>query len=975
MQQQDVLISDPQVRNAWLGLVLSVLFFGVMYAPARKYRHTDGVIFQFLMSCGVLMCGFAMQIFSTIAIRDDPYFKATSRAMLNSSGTTSSLSPDEQESAGGTTASNLVDIYTGLPCEAEVLAPSPSAAAAATGGAPAATGGSGLLLGDEMKRETRSTTRSTLSLSTPSVAATTALLSSSPTTTSRSATRNFSLVTNLLEVLEDPTGGELLDLRKKMMKEGQGADTATTRDPNKKSHSMNTENSSGETTQLQVQPTSASVHQESAATRPPEGGREDAALAHTSNTNKNYNHARKNGERDEQGHDQDLRQGPGADENDTNREKWLDKKNEEENKNAEGASITTTSSRVDKENGDRGQEDDETEFTKTKMNSSKNYAAAPATKTNDDKYISCTSTSNSNSNTAASDGREFLLMNQQQQQQRQNTFHTTVVSSTRTTSSQEEDHRGGRSLAAAPPSDYTGDASGKAEKSYSNTNYNDQYRRGQWKSAGGTRATPASANNNIPEGQHDNLLLHNNEQTPSTEQKRSNQPSKPPSHCRERSLMWDGFLLIIPEGLLGGVFWGLSNLCVLVSVKFLGLGVGFTLYHAVNLSFAYCVGRFDLFGVPPESRKNWVQDLSQVVNVIAFILVMCVETNGGGSSSGTSSGRISKHGAVLAAQQAATSPGLSTTLENNEKQQLQITTQRSRGESKISGSSTSRSSAASAQTTGAHEGQEGRISTLAEDQLPTSEMVGQLSSNSGRGHSLLHLRPVDLEDEADIREGATQDDVEGNLHLPAGRTSTPQQGDVYQFEPNLLLHQDSAETSTAHQHLSRTMKKAIGFTVGLTAGVFCGLNQVPYSVWTGTSQGKATPVHLFTLSQTLGIWFSAAFAFAVYDVLLTTVRPNPVTGKVFNLIKPKQLTKVPPFYAAMIPGVLWTLGFYFGLSGVALFGLGIGYVLTAVGPVAVSGMIATLVFDEIAHWKQKVLFWTAVGLMALSQAALIGFSD
>ena len=48
---------------------------------------------------------------------------------------------------------------------------------------------------------------------------------------------------------------------------------------------------------------------------------------------------------------------------------------------------------------------------------------------------------------------------------------------------------------------------------------------------------------------------------------------------------------IIPHGLLGGALWCCSNVAVLISVKMLGLGIGFTLYHTVNCVCGYLIGR------------------------------------------------------------------------------------------------------------------------------------------------------------------------------------------------------------------------------------------------------------------------------------------------------------------------------------------------------------------------------------------------
>lgn len=51
---------------------------------------------------------------------------------------------------------------------------------------------------------------------------------------------------------------------------------------------------------------------------------------------------------------------------------------------------------------------------------------------------------------------------------------------------------------------------------------------------------------------------------------------------------------ISPLVIFGGVLWALSNYLVLPLVKLLGIGLGFSLYHFVNLMVGYCIGRFGL---------------------------------------------------------------------------------------------------------------------------------------------------------------------------------------------------------------------------------------------------------------------------------------------------------------------------------------------------------------------------------------------
>ena len=54
---------------------------------------------------------------------------------------------------------------------------------------------------------------------------------------------------------------------------------------------------------------------------------------------------------------------------------------------------------------------------------------------------------------------------------------------------------------------------------------------------------------------------------------------------------------------------------------------------------------------------------------------------------------------------------------------------------------------------------------------------------------------------------------------------------------------------------------------------------------------------------------------------------------------------------------MWVTGFFFALDGVEVLGMGVGYVLGAVGPVVISGVISTLYFKEITGFKNSSIFW------------------
>jgi len=85
--------------------------------------------------------------------------------------------------------------------------------------------------------------------------------------------------------------------------------------------------------------------------------------------------------------------------------------------------------------------------------------------------------------------------------------------------------------------------------------------------------------------------------------------------------------LLLP-GFVGGLFWATSNALVIPLVKIMGLGVGFSMYHVVNLMTGYGVGRFGLpfVGLEPDAAERpWMQDLGVAVLLGSLVLLLAVE--------------------------------------------------------------------------------------------------------------------------------------------------------------------------------------------------------------------------------------------------------------------------------------------------------------------------------------------------------------
>ena len=85
--------------------------------------------------------------------------------------------------------------------------------------------------------------------------------------------------------------------------------------------------------------------------------------------------------------------------------------------------------------------------------------------------------------------------------------------------------------------------------------------------------------------------------------------------------------------------------------------------------------------------------------------------------------------------------------------------------------------------------------------------------------------------------------------------------------------------------------------------------------------------------------------------------------------------RMPVFWAPALSGAMWVTGFFFALTGVEVLGMGVGYVLGAVGPVILSGVISTTYFREVSGVGQLSLFWSSIALQLGSQVILVTMGD
>ncbi|CAK9080143.1 unnamed protein product [Durusdinium trenchii] len=94
----------------------------------------------------------------------------------------------------------------------------------------------------------------------------------------------------------------------------------------------------------------------------------------------------------------------------------------------------------------------------------------------------------------------------------------------------------------------------------------------------------------------------------------------------------------------GGALWALANYLVLPLVKLLGIGLGFSLYHFVNLVVGYGIGRFGIFNMEKltgnvEATGRWMTAFSQPRSwesrradehevLVSFVIMVFVEEAG-----------------------------------------------------------------------------------------------------------------------------------------------------------------------------------------------------------------------------------------------------------------------------------------------------------------------------------------------------------
>lgn len=391
---------------------------------------------------------------------------------------------------------------------------------------------------------------------------------------------------------------------------------------------------------------------------------------------------------------------------------------------------------------------------------------------------------------------------------------------------------------------------------------------------------------------------------------------------------------------LGGVLWGLSNYLVLPLVKLLGIGLGFSMYHFVNLSLAYLIGRLGIFGVPPASEifqgSLYICDFGFAMVLASFVGLTFVE----------------QEESSLADAQSALPPPI---VQGIDEEYREMYRRWRLGESQGSTDLPVGSLDVDAEIIGlryrgrgAQNFSVGGFSIYGS--LTSLEMTRQTSVESGGS---AHAGAQGAAAESPANKAADKKvplTKTSPVMLPASpipRAQSDPSGASTRQVTAELLPDTVAEAPTA----SRLQKKLLGVVLALVSGGMCAVQSVPATLYNNAHPEKLATASVFP--QCVGIWLASTAVYLLYAVIAKIQRwrvPHSV-------IRP-----------AFVAGGIWASGFGLMIVAIQDLGFSIAYTLDAVGPIIVSSLLSIFVFKEIRGKRQLTMF---VGVEAVQLVGVV----
>ena len=381
----------------------------------------------------------------------------------------------------------------------------------------------------------------------------------------------------------------------------------------------------------------------------------------------------------------------------------------------------------------------------------------------------------------------------------------------------------------------------------------------------------------------------------------------------------------------GGALWALSNYLVLPLVKLLGIGLGFSLYHFVNLVVGYNIGRFGIFGMEKLEGNVQICDIGCCLVLLSFILMVFVEE-------GDHVQHTEEPGTAM--------PDLpqrhlsSVSAENDQVFREKYSRWR---EDHVTGRHRSVMETAS--------------SVLVS--YSTAEMGGQLHAVGGfsvlQPPRLVPMREDGGESRSDpenagriVEHSEALDEEPGTMSGPMSRASSAA---VQSF---LQAAEASAEPASV---AGRAGRKVAGVLLALLGGGFTGVQSVPASLY--NQRHKNAPATNVVFPQCLGIYICSSAIYLIYSA----------AAKLAGWRVPHS-----PIRPAYLSGCVWAVGFTFMITGISSLGFSIGYTLDAVGPIVIASLLSIFVFKEITDRKQLILYGVAFTLQVVGVVCMASHS-
>jgi glucose uptake protein GlcU len=351
---------------------------------------------------------------------------------------------------------------------------------------------------------------------------------------------------------------------------------------------------------------------------------------------------------------------------------------------------------------------------------------------------------------------------------------------------------------------------------------------------------------------------------------------------------------------IGGIMFGLSNYLCIPLIQLLGMGIGFSMYHFINIMTGYLLGRIGFLGIQPSG--GIAGDIGCGIIGISFIILANVEGDHDRSHD-TRQCSIPSNSPSLVSNP----PSLSDAIVPEIDQQYREQYRRWRlGEA------------------------QGASDPKIQEMLETIEAFNPVPL---RRHMPLPLFRGPTPFSALTPEIEFQPSERGNGSVASAPC----------LSVTAAASQNTAEVDISEGSSPRgCVKMSAGIILAIITGILTGSCATPSIKYNFDHPGTPFPA---TLSMNVGFWFCATVIYVAYTCYARIRR-----------------RKVPhaPIRPSLIAGALWAVGNALNTFNPTQIAYTVSYAVAIVGCLIIAGLISLLFYKEISGKKKIALFCTAL---------------